>query len=108
MGLSGLFSLPVLSALPSSPPNQESEEACGEAGPRQDLTLLLPPASTEGGGYQPGITKNTVTMTTSHQPQDRYWGTWAVNPGEWKGVSRRLDAICLGIWGCHHWRAFRL
>lgn len=59
MGLSGLFSLPVLSALPSSPPNQESEEACGEAGPRQDLTLLLPPASTEGGGYQPGITKNS-------------------------------------------------
>lgn len=24
-------------------------------------------------------------MTTSHQPQDRYWGTWAGDPGERNG-----------------------
>ncbi|XP_066862404.1 equilibrative nucleoside transporter 1 isoform X2 [Kogia breviceps] len=32
----------------------------------------------EGGSYQPGITKNAITMTTSHQPQDRYKAVWLI------------------------------
>ncbi|XP_005666121.2 equilibrative nucleoside transporter 1 isoform X2 [Sus scrofa] len=32
----------------------------------------------EGGSSQPGITENAVTMTTSHQPQDRYRAVWLI------------------------------
>nr|XP_054969625.1 equilibrative nucleoside transporter 1 isoform X8 [Pan paniscus] len=32
----------------------------------------------EGGSCQPGKTENTITMTTSHQPQDRYKAVWLI------------------------------
>eukprot|EP00071_Canis_lupus_P022882 XP_013973500.1 equilibrative nucleoside transporter 1 isoform X1 [Canis lupus familiaris] len=38
----------------------------------------LPSRSPEGGSSQPGKTENAVTMTTSHQPQDRYKAVWLI------------------------------
>ena len=73
----------------------------GKQGQDRTSHCFCPQQAPEGGSYQPGITKNAITMTTSHQPLDRYWGTWAVNPGEWKWVSRRRGAVSFGIWGCH-------
>ncbi|XP_010332242.2 equilibrative nucleoside transporter 1 isoform X2 [Saimiri boliviensis] len=32
----------------------------------------------EGGSCQPDKTENTIAMTTSHQPQDRYKGVWLI------------------------------
>lgn len=34
--------------------------------------------ASEGGSYQPGKTQTAVTMTTSHQPQDRYRAVWLI------------------------------
>ncbi|XP_045354352.1 equilibrative nucleoside transporter 1 isoform X2 [Leopardus geoffroyi] len=31
-----------------------------------------------GGSYRPGKTENTVTMTTGHEPQDRYKAVWLI------------------------------
>ncbi|XP_025846775.2 equilibrative nucleoside transporter 1 isoform X1 [Vulpes vulpes] len=36
------------------------------------------PPAPEGGSSQPGKTENAVTMTTSHQPQDRYKAVWLI------------------------------
>ncbi|OBS58436.1 hypothetical protein A6R68_10472, partial [Neotoma lepida] len=40
-----------------------------------DSTNLQEP---EGGSCQPGTAENTGTMTTSHQPQDRYKAVWLI------------------------------
>lgn len=61
---------------------------------------LCPQQAPERGSYQPGQSENAiamaVAMTTSHEPQDRYWGTWAGDPGERKWVSR--GAGCGVLW----------
>lgn len=88
-----LFALPL-------PTPQESEEACGETG-RDKASHCCPKRASEDDSCQPGKIKTAVTMTTNQQPQDRYWETWAGDPGQWKWVSRGLDAMCLGVWSCH-------
>ncbi|XP_045861533.1 equilibrative nucleoside transporter 1 isoform X3 [Meles meles] len=37
-----------------------------------------PEQAPEGGSSQPGKTENAVTMTTSHEPQDRYKAVWLI------------------------------
>ncbi|XP_053458082.1 equilibrative nucleoside transporter 1 isoform X2 [Nycticebus coucang] len=39
---------------------------------------VLPQQVPEGEISQPGKTKNTITMTTNHQPQDRYKAVWLI------------------------------
>ncbi|XP_036783302.2 equilibrative nucleoside transporter 1 isoform X1 [Manis pentadactyla] len=34
--------------------------------------------TSEGGNSEPGKTETTITMTTSHQPQDRYKAVWLI------------------------------
>nr|XP_012598815.1 equilibrative nucleoside transporter 1 isoform X3 [Microcebus murinus] len=36
------------------------------------------PQVPEGESYQPGKAENTIAMTTSHQPQDRYKAVWLI------------------------------
>lgn len=71
-------------ALCVQPYPHESERPRGgvEADLNRALILLYPQQEPEEGSCQTGPADSTGTMTTSHQPQDRYWG------GARKWVSR--------------------
>lgn len=51
---------------------------------------FCPQQASERGSYQPGKTQTAVTMTTSHQPQDRYLGTQTEDPGSEMGLRGRV------------------
>lgn len=83
MGPSGPYSLPALSARPSSPtclptPTKCLKRPVGKQGHDRASHCFCPQQAPEGGSCQPGITKTAVTMTTSHQPQDRYKAVWLI------------------------------
>uniref|UniRef100_A0A4X1V5L5 Solute carrier family 29 member 1 (Augustine blood group) n=3 Tax=Sus scrofa TaxID=9823 RepID=A0A4X1V5L5_PIG len=66
----GLLPEPELGPPPPDRPDPlRPDPAAGESGR---------PQAPEGGSSQPGITENAVTMTTSHQPQDRYRAVWLI------------------------------
>ncbi|KAF4013431.1 hypothetical protein G4228_005079 [Cervus hanglu yarkandensis] len=65
--------LPPASEL-GPPPTDRPDPLCPDPSAGKSGHLQAP----EGGSCQPGITKNAVTMTTSHQPQDRYKAVWLI------------------------------
>uniref|UniRef100_A0A8C3YJ41 Solute carrier family 29 member 1 (Augustine blood group) n=1 Tax=Catagonus wagneri TaxID=51154 RepID=A0A8C3YJ41_9CETA len=51
----------------------------GKQGQNKASHSLCPQPALQGGSCQPGIPQNAaVTMTTSHQPQDRYRAVWLI------------------------------
>jgi len=71
-------------------PHQVSEEACREAGPRQGLTLLLPPASTGGRKLSARHNQDRRHHDNQSPASGQVPGreTWAADPGEWEWVFR--------------------
>ncbi|XP_063563696.1 equilibrative nucleoside transporter 1 isoform X15 [Gorilla gorilla gorilla] len=57
-----------------APPRDCPGLLCSDPSAGQSGHLQAP----EGGSCQPGKTENTITMTTSHQPQDRYKAVWLI------------------------------
>lgn len=57
----------------------------GKQGQDVASRCFCPQQAPEGGSTQPGKTENAITMTTSHQPQDRYgdlgWGSRGAEVG---------------------------
>uniref|UniRef100_A0A8C0MVV2 Heat shock protein 90 alpha family class B member 1 n=2 Tax=Canis lupus familiaris TaxID=9615 RepID=A0A8C0MVV2_CANLF len=74
----GLFSLPNLCALPAACPYKSLKRPMGKQGQDVASHCFCPQPAPEGGSSQPGKTENAVTMTTSHQPQDRYKAVWLI------------------------------
>lgn len=64
--------------------------------------FLYPQQEPEGGSCQPGTAENTGAMTTSHQPQDRYWvakgcgGRGGCREGSWSGNLGRVSRVRVG------------
>lgn len=82
IGLSGVvlnlqrLRLPSLACSVSGPTPKSLRRAQGGVEAEPDRALFLyPQQEPEGGSCQPGTAENTGAMTTSHQPQDRYWVT---------------------------------
>lgn len=75
-------------------PHKSLKRPMGKQGQDVASHCFCPQQTPGGGSYRPGKTENTVTMTTGHEPQDRYWGTWARGS---RGMEMGLQGAGCGV-----------
>lgn len=93
---------PAPSALPSCLSSSSWGRLWGGWSQDRASHCFCPQQASEGGSYQPGKTQTAITMTTSHQPQDRYLGTQTEDLGSEMGLGGRVSLV---MWGrlCSDW-----